>query len=64
VIWTRPRDFESPGMQPLQRLLGVWNGGFHAGVADGSVRLVPETVELEQLLNFFDVNDGKPLLID
>jgi hypothetical protein len=64
VIWTRPRDFEAPGMQPLQRLLGVWNGGFHAGVADGSVRLVPETVELEQLLNFFDVNDGKPLLID
>lgn len=64
VIWTRPGDFEAPGMQPLQRLLGLWNGGFHVGVADGSVRLVPETIEFEQLLNFFDVNDGKPLLID
>ena len=64
VIWTRPGDFDAPAMQPIQRLLGLWKGGFHAGVADGSVMFVPENVEAEQLRNFFNVHDKNPLQID
>lgn len=64
VIWTRPGDFDAPAMQPIQRLLGLWKGGFHAGVSDGSVMFVPDTVEAEQLINFFNVDDGNPLQIN
>ena len=61
VIWTQPEDFGAPGMQPLERLMGLWKQGFHVAIADGSVRMIPKTIEQKQLQNLFQVNDGNVL---
>jgi hypothetical protein len=59
VIWTKPGDFSPKKDKPLQGLLGLRPGGFLAGFADGSVRLIPETVEASVLKALFTKSGGE-----
>lgn len=58
VYGTRPEDFESPDKEPLERLLGVWEGGFRVGLAERASTLVAGNVDLDQLSSMFRVDDG------
>ena len=40
VSWSKPEDFEYDPSKPLPKL-GLFPGGFHAAMADGSVRWIP-----------------------
>lgn len=45
VIWTKPEDIVYDPKQPLPRLGGVYEDGFHAAFCDGSVRFLRKLAE-------------------
>ena len=53
VIWTKPGDFAPDKKNPTKGLLGLNPGGFHAGIADGSVRFIPEKIDADVLRALF-----------
>lgn len=60
VIWTKPGDFEAPGMQLLDRLNGNWEGGFNALMGDASLHFIDEAIDAEVLIQLFKMGDGEP----
>jgi len=61
AIWTKPDDFVPDPDDPTRGLLGLRPGGFNAGMADGSVRFISETIDREILHRLFLRNDGQPV---
>ena len=59
VVWSAPEDFEAPGMEPVARMAGLWKMGFHSGMADGSVQMLPLDIDEKVLSNLFQINDGE-----
>jgi hypothetical protein len=45
VVWTQPDDLEIDFDDPLVGLLGNATGGFHALLADGSVRFISDFID-------------------
>ncbi len=45
VIWTKPGDFSADKNNPFKGLLGVYPGGFLAGMCDGSVRFISQSLD-------------------
>jgi hypothetical protein len=63
VIWTQPRDLEFDG-KDLPSLGGMFDGKFHAALADGSVGLFKKGLDKETLSRLIDPKDGKPIDVD
>ena len=59
VIWTKPEDLEVDMKAPLEGLLGLRPGGFNALFADGSVRFISQTVDLDTLRAVFTMAGGE-----
>jgi type II secretory pathway pseudopilin PulG len=59
VIWTKPEDIEIDMKAPLDGLLGLRPGGFQALFADGSVRFISQTIDLEALRGLFTMSGGE-----
>jgi hypothetical protein len=58
VIWTKPDEMQFDPNNP-PKLGGVFASGFHAGLADGSVRFVrPGMLSPKALANAIQINDG------
>lgn len=59
VIWTKPDDLNFDPKKPLQGLIGPDPRGFMAAFADGSVRFIAKTINVETLLALFTRNGGE-----
>ena len=57
VPWTKPEDFPHNKEQPMAGLGGLWDGGFLAGMCDGSVRFI-RTAIAPDMLNALFTRDG------
>ncbi|HUG90982.1 MAG TPA: DUF1559 domain-containing protein, partial [Planctomycetaceae bacterium] len=64
VPWTKPEDLEISAEEALDALLSAHEGGFLALFADGSARLIPDSVDLDTLKNLFTIADGNPVDLD
>ncbi len=60
VIWTKPDDLPfAAGVQRHPKLGdGVYKGGFYALMCDGSTRWIPGTIDVTNLCNAIQTNDG------
>jgi hypothetical protein len=63
VPWTKPADvaIEDDPVAPFQ---GIRPGGFLAGFADGSVRLLPDTLDAAKLRALLTPDGGEPITPD
>jgi hypothetical protein len=61
VPWAKPDDFQPDADNVMGRLVGLRPGGFNAGLADGSVRFISETISGEVLQLLFSRDDGQPI---
>jgi hypothetical protein len=59
VIWTKPDDLDIAAADVLKNLLGHYDGGFIAGIADGSVRFIRSTIDPKVLQALFTRNGGE-----
>jgi hypothetical protein len=59
VPWTKPQDLAFDPKKPLPGLGGLFEDGFHAAMADGSVRLIPRTVGEKSLRALISRNGGE-----
>jgi hypothetical protein len=63
VPWTKPADM-AVADDPVAPLQGIRPGGFLAGFADGSVRLLPDTIDAAKLLALLTPDGGEPVSPD
>ena len=63
VIWTKPDDFEYDEKDPKKGLVGMWPGGFIAGLTDGSVRFLPVSLDAKTLNALFTRDGGEPVAV-
>jgi hypothetical protein len=61
VPWTKPEDLPYDSDKPLPKLGGLFEGGFHVAMCDGSARFVPATVKPRTLHLVIQRNDGQPI---
>jgi len=59
VIWTKPEPLPFDMKILKQALGGQFPGGFHAAFCDGSVRLIPDTIEEKHLRALFTRSGGE-----
>ena len=59
VIWAKPDDFEYDERIPLNESLGLWPDSFAVGMADGSVRSLPLSIDPKILKALFTRNGGE-----
>ena len=59
VIWTKPEDITIDPKNPLTGLLGHYTEGFHAALADGSVKFIKKTTHPEVLWALFTRSGGE-----
>lgn len=59
VIWTKPDDLDIAAGDVLKKLLGHYDNGFIAGIADGSVRFIRSTIDPKILAALFTRNGGE-----
>ncbi|MBO0701183.1 MAG: DUF1559 domain-containing protein, partial [Zavarzinella sp.] len=59
VIWTKPEDITIDPKDPLAGLLGHYVEGFHAAMADGSVRFIKKSVGPKTLWALFTRAGGE-----
>jgi hypothetical protein len=65
VIWTKPDELPFDKTQPPPKLGdGVFAGGFHAVMCDGSVRFVKKTIGADTLKNAINRQDGQIINLD
>ena len=62
VIWTRPDELEFHPKKPLPKHGGHFDDGFHAVLADGSVRFVQKGIDEHVLRTLItaDAGDNPP----
>jgi len=61
VIWTKPADYKVEVENPLKGLLRPGARGLTVGMADGSVRIISNSITLETLRAAFTRNGGEVL---
>jgi hypothetical protein len=61
VPWTKPVDLPYDAKKPLPKLGGMFKAGFHAALADGSVRIISRTISERTLRNAITRDDGQVL---
>jgi hypothetical protein len=61
VPWTKPEDLAYAADKPFPKLGGLFPGGFHVVMADGSVRFISEKITAETLHHAIQCDDGLPL---
>jgi len=61
VEWTKPEEWVPDEKDPLKGLLGLRPNGFNAAFADGSVRFLSKSIDLQTLKNLFMRDDGNPI---
>ena len=61
VIWTKPDDVVIDFKNPIKGLKGARAGGFHALLADGSVRFISDNINLDVLKALFTRNGGETI---
>ncbi|HVK11607.1 MAG TPA: DUF1559 domain-containing protein [Gemmataceae bacterium] len=59
VIWSKPEDITIDPKNPVVGLLGHYGDGFHAAVADGSVRFVKKAIAPDVLWALFTRAGGE-----
>ena len=59
VIWTKPGDFSPDKEKPIQGLVGLRPNAFLVAFADGSVRLIAETIDIDVLNAAFTKSGGE-----
>ena len=59
VPWTKPDDFEVDPSDPKKGLVGAWPDGFLLGLADGSTKFVPASVDPAVLKAVFSYGGGE-----
>ena len=61
VIWTKPDDVVIDFKNPIKGLKGARVGGFHALLADGSVRFISDNINIDILKALFTRNGGETI---
>ena len=61
VPWTKPEDIPYDPEKPIPKLGGCFEGGFHAGLCDGSVRFISESIDEKVLRAMINTSDGVPI---
>lgn len=61
VPWTKPADLPYDAKKPLPKLGGLFDGGFHASLADGSARFISSKVSEQTLRGAITRNGGEVL---
>jgi hypothetical protein len=61
VPWTKPEDLPYDEKKPLPKLGGIFGGGFHAALCDGSVRFWAKPPSETTLRNAITRDDGMVL---
>ncbi|HJZ93068.1 MAG TPA: DUF1559 domain-containing protein [Gemmataceae bacterium] len=59
VVWTRPADLVIDSKDPTAGLLGHYGEGFHAAIADGSVRFIRKSIAPMSLWAMFTRAGGE-----
>jgi len=59
VPWTKPEDVPFDPDKPLPKLGGFTTGGFHALLADVTVRFIPESMDENMLRAAIQKADGQ-----
>ncbi len=59
IIWTRPGDFSPNKQNPVQGLVGLRQNIFLAGLTDGSVRVMSQTIDPKTLRALFTKSGGE-----
>jgi hypothetical protein len=59
VIWTKPEDITIDPKNPVAGLLGHYVEGFHAAMADGSVRFIKKSADAKTLWALFTRAGGE-----
>ncbi|HEV3438814.1 MAG TPA: DUF1559 domain-containing protein [Gemmata sp.] len=58
VIWSKPADLPFDAKKALPKLGGLFDGEFHVGMCDGSVRLLKKNPDEKELKNLIMPADG------
>jgi RNA polymerase sigma factor (sigma-70 family) len=61
VPWTKPEDIPFDPDKPMPKLGGLFERGFNAGFADGSVRFIAKTINDRLLRALITRNGGEPV---
>ena len=61
VVWTKPDDFIRDPDNPLEGLLGVYEDGFLAGLADGRVLMFSSKTDIPTINALITHSGGEPL---
>ena len=61
IPWTKPEDIPYDPQKPIPELGGFYEGGSHAAMCDGSVRLFPKDIPQKTLRRLIDRADGFPI---
>jgi prepilin-type processing-associated H-X9-DG protein len=64
VIWTKPDDWELGDMPTLDPLTGLYPNGFNALFADGSVKFLKDTLNLDIFRALLTRNGGEVIAFD
>jgi hypothetical protein len=64
VIWTKPDDWEVKAPLDLQTLFGRYQGGTNFGMADGSIRFLKKSINLQVLDALLTRNGGEVISSD
>jgi len=58
VIWTKPADLTFDAKKPLPKLGGLFDGVFHVGMADASIRRCRKDADVDELRKLIMPADG------
>jgi hypothetical protein len=61
VTWSKPADMPFDVKKPLPKLGGLFDGEFHVGMGDGSVRLIKKNPDEKELKNLIMPADGNAI---
>jgi hypothetical protein len=61
VIWTKPADLAFDEKKALPKLGGLFDGEFHVGMADGSVKLLKKDADEKELKKLIMPGDGESI---
>ncbi len=60
VIWTKPDDFVPAEDDPINGVVGLRKEGFLAAYGDGSIRIIPKSIQKDTLKALFTRDGGEP----